>query len=88
MDKQYDTNHVTVQSSKNSSIQKILKSPIASKLGLVLEDLEPYWVEFRLMSNKRNFLDIEGLKSLLYTLNVSGPSPPSRLRQVLAPGPP
>ena len=71
MDRQYDTNHVVVQSSKQSSIQKILKSPIANKLGLVLEDLEPYWVEFRLMSNKRNFLDIEGLKSLLYTLNVN-----------------
>jgi hypothetical protein len=70
MEKQYDTNHVVVQNSKQQSIQKILQYPIAKKLGLVTEDLEPYWIEFRLMSNKRNFLDIEGLKSLLYTLNV------------------
>jgi hypothetical protein len=71
MDRKYDTNHVLVQSSKQKSIQKILQFPISLKLDLKTEDLEPYWVEFRLMSNKRNFLDIEGLKSLLYTLNVS-----------------
>ena len=70
MDKQYDTNHVIVQGKKQKMIQDILKSPIAIKLGLITEDLEPYWVEFRLMSSKKNFLKIEGLKKLLYTLNV------------------
>lgn len=70
MDTKYDTEHVQNKSNKKKTIKKILESSIAQKMGLTTEDLEPYWVEFRLMSNKKNFLDINGLKSLLNTLNV------------------
>lgn len=70
MHTKYDTEHVQNKSNKKKTIKKILESSIAQKMGLTTEDLEPYWVEFRLMSNKKNFLDINGLKSLLNTLNV------------------
>jgi hypothetical protein len=70
MEKQYDTNNIKVQNNKQKTIKSILETQIAKKMGLAFEDLEPYWVEFRLMSNKKNFLDMDGLRSLLNTLNV------------------
>lgn len=60
-------------SHKERQFQNILNSRISRNLGFSEEDLEPYWIEFRLMANSTDNLSQEGLKNLLSSLNVSAP---------------
>ena len=59
------------KSEKQKTFQRILSSEISKNLGFTEEELEPYWIEFRLMANKNDFLNQEGLKNMLSTLNVN-----------------
>ena len=59
-------------SHKQKQFQSILNTAISKKLEFTEEDLEPYWIEFRLMANSSDNLSREGLKNLLSSLNVGG----------------
>jgi hypothetical protein len=59
------------QSEKQKKFQSILDYTISKNLGFTEKDLEPYWIEFKLMANSQDNLNREGLKNLLSTLNVS-----------------
>ena len=67
---QYATNHKISQNEKTKTISRVLNTKIAKDLGLTKEELEPYWVEFRLMSDKKNVLTVDTLRKLLSELNV------------------
>lgn len=63
---------VLKKTDKTTMINVVMQSKWGTKLDLTVEDIEPYWLEFRLMADKQNVLGIAALDKLLNGLNVSG----------------
>ena len=59
-----------IQSRKQKCFQKILNEHRLKNPELTIEDLESYWIEFRLISHKKEFLDRKGLTKLLALMGV------------------
>ena len=67
----YSTHSPIVQSQKQKNFERVLNSKLCEKNKFTETDLEPYWLEFRSMSAKKNVLTIDSLEEMLSTLNVN-----------------
>jgi hypothetical protein len=60
-----------IQSKKQKCFQKILQNEESIKADLTVEDLESYWIEFRLISHRKEFLGIKGLTDFFASMGVT-----------------